>query len=129
MSGVKRAASAAVDCCRVPSRRAAGMLAALLVLFAIGALQPAHADRGLRAGSAVVLDDVTAGSAALAIRSVRQLPAHPPSPQLQPALTALTVPSGVALLFAICTPIWMQSRRSRQAYLLSSAGPGPPSFS
>ena len=129
MSAVKGVASAAVHRCRLPSRRAASLLAALLVLFAFAALQPTGGEGAAPSRHAVVLDDAATGSAAVAVRSVRQLPMHPPAPQLQPTLAVLAVPSAIVLLFVIGTPFWLQSRRSRQAYLLSSAGPGPPPLS
>jgi hypothetical protein len=123
------AATAALHRGRRPSRGVLAGLSALLVLVALGALPATHVDRPVRAGSAVVLDDVATGSTALAVRTVRQLPAHPPALPLQPAPAPLPVPAALVLLLAISTPVWLLSRRSRQAYLLSSAGPGPPSRS
>lgn len=129
MRAVIVAATAAVHRSRWLSHRAAAALAALLVLLAMGVLQPAHGDRGASAGHAVVMHDVATGPTALAVRSVRQLPGHPAASPLLPAVVALPVTSALVLLLALCMPIWMRSRRARQAYLLSSAGPGPPSLS
>jgi hypothetical protein len=129
MSAVVDAASAVVHRFRPPSRRVAAILAALLVVFALGALQPAPDGLGARTGQAVVLDNLSTDSANVAARSARLLPTHLPSAPLLPAVAAPPLPATPIVLLAIWTPIWLLSRRSRQAHLLTSAGPGPPSFS
>jgi hypothetical protein len=123
------AASVAVQRCRQPSRRASAVLAGLLALFVLGALQPAHGASAARAEHAVVLDNRSTDATAFAVRSARLLPTHLPSVPLLPAVSALPVLLAPSLLLAIWTPVWLLSRRSRQAHLLTSAGPGPPSSS
>jgi hypothetical protein len=111
---------------RSPSRRASAILAGLLALFVLGALQPAHGTPSMRVDRVVVLDDLSTDATAFAVRSARLLPAHLPSAPLLPAIAARPVLLAPSLLLAIWTPVWLLSRRSRQAHLLASAGPGPP---
>jgi hypothetical protein len=108
------------------SRRAAAVLATLLVLLGLGA--PAAA-AGTASPHAVVVDNVAAAASGMAVRPVRQHPTQLPALPLQPTAGALPMLPAPVLLLAVWLPLWLLSRRSRQAFLLTAAGPGPPSYS
>ena len=110
-----------------PSRRAAAVLVALTVLLGLGA--PASAAGASSAPHAVVVENVAAASGGVAVRPARHLPTQLPALPLHPAAGALPLLPAPVPLLAVWLPLWLLSRRSRQAFLLTAAGPGPPSYS
>jgi len=102
---------------------------AVAVLVLLGATGPTvvHDAHSASFRPAVGLDHP--GASAYVVRVGRHLPTQLPAQPLQPAAG---LPPGVAtpvLLLVAWLPVWVLSRRSRQAHLLMSAGRGPPSAS